>query len=648
MKKLLLIIALFSFLGVYAGVNKAQYFFTGGNATAVYPLPVKFNMDGWVDIVIYNSGTGFVLSEATKNVNVVWKNNPGNDGMRIIINYSYEYTEGGNVISDDNASAIDWVPQIGNNKAGTFNIMDHCWAIKNDILTKEEATVTIKKIMLSNFGAPSTDYELVSLEVGGQSITNLYSDPSNGARFYNGIFSASNIGAQAFFISSFSIPEEYKGKYVRIDFTEAPADNWGLNFAYDLGDGWTNISGYSKKRDLSYYYQIPATATTMNPQLWKSSEEGTEWTIKIAGFYLVDNIEEKEYYNTSYFPLTSAGVDLNIWGTNSFDEPTKTFTFGSSFNSVGWSYSGVDFSEYDYLVINFSDAPASFIEPRIRNNNTLLVPPNNTIKELQKYVMDLKGDFRVDGGDGTFTTYTFDEVQQFYFWNSWEDANATIAIESIYLLKVFTEIRSHSTGDFGTICLPLAATVTNATVYEIAGVDNVSKPTAIYLNEVNEMQAGVPYIYKATAAGFSTAGFKAATADNDVVFTYSYSGTEPLATPATATGLVGTFEDELTIPSSAYSLNGTNLVAGDGTSSVGNYQAYLTLSTLSAVAPTLDYIDTSDIITGIKKTSISENEIVNVYTVLGVKIRSQVNKNEVVKELPSGLYIIGNKKVFIK
>jgi beta-xylosidase len=42
-----------------------------------------------------------------------------------------------------------------------------------------------------------------------------------------------------------------------------------------------------------------------------------------------------------------------------------------------------------------------------------------------------------------------------------------------------------------------------------------------------------------------------------------------------------------------------------------------------------------------------QNEIVDVYNIMGMKIRSQVKRSEVIKDLPAGLYIIGHQKIMI-
>ena len=44
----------------------------------------------------------------------------------------------------------------------------------------------------------------------------------------------------------------------------------------------------------------------------------------------------------------------------------------------------------------------------------------------------------------------------------------------------------------------------------------------------------------------------------------------------------------------------------------------------------------------------SNSETVDVYTMSGVRILSKTNKDDALKQLPKGMYIIGGKKVFVK
>ena len=52
--------------------------------------------------------------------------------------------------------------------------------------------------------------------------------------------------------------------------------------------------------------------------------------------------------------------------------------------------------------------------------------------------------------------------------------------------------------------------------------------------------------------------------------------------------------------------------------------------------------------TGVVKVTTPDSEVVNVYNMLGVKVASNVNKATATQGLPSGLYIVGDKKVLVK
>ena len=52
--------------------------------------------------------------------------------------------------------------------------------------------------------------------------------------------------------------------------------------------------------------------------------------------------------------------------------------------------------------------------------------------------------------------------------------------------------------------------------------------------------------------------------------------------------------------------------------------------------------------TGIAEVTIDGNAKVDVYTITGIKVRSQVTRGEALAGLPKGVYIIGNKKYLVK
>ena len=312
-----------------------QYPFSGSSAeTSLYSLPIKYRSD-FKEVSLYGSSSGFVLSNETKDVTVTWAENPNNPIMIIGYYFDYSYTDGGGIIQtgthiyDEHNAAV-----FGNALSGTYDLYTNGTlndgnanlSINKILAIDENATITITQIKLNDLWNGAQDYKMVSATVAGQPVQALSSYDIAGwalVQFYSGEFTATGEGLQAFWIDRFEIPVELRGKYVRIDFAEAPADDWGLNFAFEdelssNAGGWTNLNGYMQKIGNSYYYQIPIEAVTMNPQLWKNSNGDTK-NIKVAGFYLTDQInlvvdEDTEFtQNTSWGYVTvNAGKKLTI------------------------------------------------------------------------------------------------------------------------------------------------------------------------------------------------------------------------------------------------------------------------------------------------------------------------------------------------
>ncbi|HJV78685.1 MAG TPA: hypothetical protein VJ602_09900, partial [Paludibacter sp.] len=63
----------------------------------------------------------------------------------------------------------------------------------------------------------------------------------------------------------------------------------------------------------------------------------------------------------------------------------------------------------------------------------------------------------------------------------------------------------------------------------------------------------------------------------------------------------------------------------------------------------VDKVYLSNTLTGIDniQDDISEPAIVNVYTILGVRIRTQVKREQATLGLPNGVYVVGTKKIMV-
>ena len=126
--------------------------------------------------------------------------------------------------------------------------------------------------------------------------------------------------------------------------------------------------------------------------------------------------------------------------------------------------------------------------------------------------------------------------------------------------------RTVTAGNFGTICLPFGGTVEGAELFECVGQETGK----VYLASVTTLEAGVPYIFQATASELVV-----------------YSDGTTAATPGTANGLVGTFT-EITVPDGDYILYNnafcTNEPAGT-LNKIKENRAYLDMDAVTGGAP---------------------------------------------------------------
>ncbi len=191
----------------------------------------------------------------------------------------------------------------------------------------------------------------------------------------------------------------------------------------------------------------------------------------------------------------------------------------------------------------------------------------------------------------------------------------------------FSYSRDVTSGNFGTICLPYAATVEGATIYEISSaIKNGSGELAgINLSETASLTAGVAYIFKATSSTLTatlSGNYTDATAGNYMVGNLS---------PA-----------NLNVPLEKYVVSGNKIhkVIGGGSGvTVGQYRGYLDLSTLEATsARGLNFISLEGETTGIDavKQEVKTNGVF--FNLAGQRV-AQPTK---------GLYIVNGKKVIMK
>ena len=198
-------------------------------------------------------------------------------------------------------------------------------------------------------------------------------------------------------------------------------------------------------------------------------------------------------------------------------------------------------------------------------------------------------------------------------------------------------IRSTTSGDYGTICLPYAVAaedMAGAEFFSIAGkLMKGEEPQSIVLNQVTTLEAGVPYIFSATSDKLIAA----------------YSG-KAVAVAEEANGLIGSFEGQ-DVAEGMYLISAQNKVQLCGKScKISGNRAYIDMNEVpeysGEVGVNQRLISFEDA-TGISETMV-EGGLADVYTLSGVEVRHQVDESEATQGLPQGIYIVNGKKVVVK
>ena len=180
----------------------------------------------------------------------------------------------------------------------------------------------------------------------------------------------------------------------------------------------------------------------------------------------------------------------------------------------------------------------------------------------------------------------------------------------------------------------------------LVGPSGAGKSTFIklILKEINAddvVEAGTPLVVL-MASGDDAPGSYNITVDwqNDVItyedFVYAAEGKN-------VNGLVGVIAP-VTTSRGSYLANG-NLAAVSENQVINTYSGYF----LEIPETTENGDAVIAIPTGIENAVvIPANQMLNVYTISGIRVRTNVEGANALKNLPSGLYIVGGKKVFVK
>lgn len=186
--------------------------------------------------------------------------------------------------------------------------------------------------------------------------------------------------------------------------------------------------------------------------------------------------------------------------------------------------------------------------------------------------------------------------------------------------------RAVTSGAWGTICLPndvAADDYAGVKFYSIAGKDKAENPTSITLQEVRELEAGVPYLFQA---------------NEDATKLVAAYGKQNVATAGRYNGLTGSLEGQ-EVDEGMYLLSGGKIVLCGTGCSIGANRAYIDMSQVPVVSA------------GVKGVTFFFNGEVGVN---GLEADSQNNipvfdlTGRRVNKTQHGLYIVNGKKVIVK
>ena len=254
----------------------------------------------------------------------------------------------------------------------------------------------------------------------------------------------------------------------------------------------------------------------------------------------------------------------------------------------------------------------------------------SSIKGNSWYYKSEDGSWNTKETDGRFLGYN-EQITAFRTYSS------STYPKAVAMPIVDGYIRSTTSGDYGTICLPYAVAaedMAGAEFFSIAGkVMKGEEPQSIVLNQVTTLEAGVPYIFSATSDKLIAA----------------YSG-KAVAVAEEANGLIGSFEGQ-DVAEGMYLISAQNKVQLCGKScKISGNRAYIDMIEVGEYSGEVGV--NHRLISFEDATGISERMVVgglaDVYTLSGVEVRHQVDESEATQGLPQGIYIVNGKKVVVK
>jgi hypothetical protein len=159
-------------------------------------------------------------------------------------------------------------------------------------------------------------------------------------------------------------------------------------------------------------------------------------TLKLSNVYLTKEVDVPDQ-DDSYFPLTAAGFNIDIWNPdkkNTYDATSKTLTTGP-YCVAGWEYATpIDLSSYDKLVVELGAQQSCGTQIRVWDggfwDSCFESSDFGTDTSLS---IDLKSMKKGDNHDGDLVNTA--SITRVGFWSY---GNSPIVISKVYLTKSAT------------------------------------------------------------------------------------------------------------------------------------------------------------------------------------------------------------------
>lgn len=380
---------------------------------------------------------------------------------------------------------------------------------------------------------------------------------------------------------------------VRIGNTLYGAQSDGATMFWNNSTNWTLDGGYD------CHIQVSATGTytfKIDPEK-KISVTFPSYTPNEV--YIYNNLN---WASAPYAYVLTGSYWNNDKGSGSQNEPKGVVMTQIGTSNV-WKAEYPAGANSGYIAFNkkqqdgyefFSDTEAVYIE-NFNVNTPLYVP--NTSDPINKNYYD---------NNSKWTAY----------WNTGE----------WHPFPTYT--RSVTSGNFGTICLPYAATVTGATIFKITSyIMDGETLTGINIESVtdNAIEAGKAYIFKATGT----------------TLTATYTGGSPSAATE-AYGMMGNISSSsVPVATGKYIIKYNKIYKAASNVTCGQYKGYITLEGLNETnARGANFISFEDTTTGIANVDVDANIDVDapMYNLAGQRVSKSYK----------GVVVVNGKKMLNK